>query len=310
MKKKSIFILALCATVMPVAATTTLSQANEAYNAGKFYQAAVLFRKAAVEGESPALCYYNTANAYFQLDSLAEAVVYYRACVRNAPDFLKANLNLAVCYYQLNDLGRCLACIQRTLELDPTHQKALLIQAATLRRAGATAKAVASFENIVRLYPQVEEPYIALGEMYRELGDGDEAITWLESFPSNGKNSEYVYMLLADIYEKSGDLSRAISYLTMAFDLDITKRWTLYRIALLQQQSGNQLVALETCRDGIRRFPDFADIAVLAGTIAFDRQRIDDAEQFFSQGAKNGSPTAVVGLTNVRAWRKAHSPEK
>ena len=40
-------------------------------------------------------------------------------------------------------------------------------------------------------------------------------------------------MLLADLYEKSGDIPRAISYLTMAFDLDNTKQWTLYRIALL-----------------------------------------------------------------------------
>jgi tetratricopeptide (TPR) repeat protein len=307
-KMLSIMVLTLFVTGAPAVATTTLSQANEAYNTGKFYMATKLFRKAAVEGESPALCYYNTANAYFQLDSLAEAVVYYRACVQNAPDFLKANLNLAVCYYQLGDLGRCLACIQRTLELDPTHQKALLIQAATLRRAGAIAKAVVAFENIVRLYPQIEEPYIALGEMYRELGDADEAIAWLESFPPNGKNDEYVDMLLVDLYEKSGDLSRAISCLTMALDLDTTKRWTLYRIALLQQQSGNQLVALETCREGMKRFPDFAEVAVLAGTIAFDRQRIDEAEKFFSQAAKNGSPAAVVGLTNVRAWRKAHGP--
>jgi len=302
-------VLAL-ASLSPVAASKSLQMANESYNTGKFYEAITYFRKAVAEGESPALCYYNTANAYFQLDSLAEAVVFYRACVQNAPDFLKANLNLAVCYYQLNDLGRCLACIKRTLELDPTHQKALLIQAATLRRVGAFAKAVVAFENIIRLYPQIEEAYVALGEMYRELGDADEAIKWLESFPPNGKNAVYVYTLLADLYEKTNDIPRAISYLSMAFDLDKTKEWTVYRIALLQQQSGNQLVALETCRDGLRRFPNFADIAVLAGTIAFERQRIDDAEQFFTQGSKNGSPAAVVGLTNVRNWRKAHVEEK
>ncbi|HMD68730.1 MAG TPA: tetratricopeptide repeat protein [Chitinivibrionales bacterium] len=309
MKSKAFFILMFIAAAMPVAATTSLSQADSAYNAGNFRQAIKLFHKAAGEGETPALCYYNMANAYFQLDSLAEAVVYYRACIQNAPDFFKANFNLAVCYYQLNDLGRCLASIKRTLELDPTHQKALLIQAATLRRVGAVAKAVAAFENIIRLYPQVEEAYIALGEMYRDIGDADEAIKWLESFPLNGKNTLYVDLLLADLYEKARDVSRSISYLAMAFNLDTTKQWTLHRIAQLQLQFGNQLVALETCRDGMRRFPNFADMAVLAGSIAFDRQRIDEAEQFFSLGAKNGSPSAVVGLTNVHNWRKAHMPQ-
>ena len=68
-------------------------------------------------------------------------------------------------------------------------------------------------------------------------------------------------------------------------------------------------MALETCRDGMKRFPNFPDIAVLAGSIAFDRQRIDEAEEFFTQGSKNGSPAAVVGLANVRNWRKAHMPQ-
>jgi tetratricopeptide (TPR) repeat protein len=114
-------------------------------------------------------------------------------------------------------------------------------------------------------------------------------------------------MLLADMYEKSGDIPRAISYLTSAYDLDKKKRGTLYHIAYLQQQSGNELVALEICRDGLKLFPDYADMAVLAGTIAFSHQRIDDAEQLFSIGAKNGSPGAVVGLTNIRNWRKARA---
>jgi tetratricopeptide (TPR) repeat protein len=288
------------------ASATSLSEANDAYAAGKFQIAVKLYRKAAGEGESPALCYYNAANAYFQLDSLAQAVVFYRACIQNAPDFLKAHLNLAVCYYSLNDLGRCMASIERTLQIEPENQKALLIKAATLRACGATAKAVVTFENLNRLYPQMEEPYIALGEIYRELDDQEEATKWLELFPVGGKNSQYVFTLLADLAEKQGDIPRSIFYLNQAFDLDKTKRWTLYRVALLQQQSGSALVALETCRDGLTRFPDFADMAVLAGTISFERGRIDEAERFFNQGSQHGSPAAVVGLSNVRNWRKAH----
>ena len=289
------------------ALASSLSEANEAYSSANFCKAAKLYRRAAGEGESPALCYYNAANAYFQLDSLAQAVVFYRACTQNAPDFLKAHLNLAVCYYSLNDLGRCLASIERTLQIEPEHQKALLIKAVALRGCGATAKAVVTFEKLCRLYPQMEEPYIALGEIYRELDDPDESVKWLEAFPVGGKNGQYVYALLAELYEKKADLSRAIFYAKQAFDLDKTKRWTLYRVALLEQQSGSGLVALETCRDGLTRFPDFADMAVLAGTISFEHGRIDEAERFFTEGSRQGSPAAVVGLSNVRSWRRAHS---
>jgi tetratricopeptide (TPR) repeat protein len=306
MTKRLFFNLVLWSATAALAGTSLLVPASDAYNAGDFERAARLFREAAGKGENPAICCYNAANAYFQMDSLAEAVVYYRACLQDAPDFLKANLNLAVCYYRLDDLPRCLGSVRRTLELDPLHQKALLIQAATLRRVGAIAQSIAAFEKIVRFYSQTEEAYVALGEMYRDLGDEDEAIRWLEMSPSRGKNTVYVYTLLSDLYEKKGDVAGAISYLSSAFDRDTTKQWVLYHIAQLQRQSGNPLVALEVCRDGLKRFPKFADMALLAGSIAFERDHIVEAEAFFAAAARNGSSAAVVGLENVRGWRKAH----
>jgi len=75
---------------------SSMELANDAYNTGKFKLAGALYRKAVKEGESPALCYYNAANAAFQLNNLPQAIVYYRACAQNAPTFTKAHLNLAI----------------------------------------------------------------------------------------------------------------------------------------------------------------------------------------------------------------------
>jgi tetratricopeptide (TPR) repeat protein len=266
-----------------------------------------LYRKAVTEGESPALCYYNIGNSYFQLDSLANAIVYYRSCTQNAPDYYKAYMNLAVCYFNLNDLGRCIASIERVLILEPSNQKALMIKAVAMRQCGATAKAVIAFENLLRFYPETEEAYIALGEMYRDLNDLEESVNWLERSPAGGKNSLYVYSLLAEIFEKKGNISKSIFYLNQSFNIDNSKKWTLYNIALMEKQSGNDLVALETCRKGMDLFPDFADMAVLAGTISFEREKIDEAEHFFKIGARFGSSSAIVGLSNVSNWRRAHA---
>jgi tetratricopeptide (TPR) repeat protein len=175
-----------------------------------------------------------------------------------------------------------------------------------MRQCGATAKAVIAFENLLRFYPETEEAYIALGEIYRDLNDFDESVKWLERSPPGGKNSLYVYSLLAEIFEKKGDISKSIFYLNQSFEIDKSKKWTLYNIALMEKQNGNDLVSLETCRKGLELFPDFADMAVLAGTISFERERMDDAEQFFKIGARFGSPSAVVGLSNISNWRKSH----
>ncbi len=285
---------------------SSMELANEAYNAGKFKLAGAYYRKAVKEGESPALCYYNAANSAFQLNNLPQAIVYYAACAQNAPSFTKAHLNLAICYYTLNDLGKCIASVRRALELEPTNQKALLLHATALRQCGATSKAIAVYETIARLFPTLDDPYIALGEMYRDLGDEEMALRWLLDYPDNGKNLVYVYSLIANVYEQKGDIDHVVYYLNEAFDLDPSKRWIMYQIASIQNNAGNSLVALETCREGLLQFPDFGELAVLGGTIAFERERIADAEYFFTQGEKCGNASAIVGLTNIRNWRKAH----
>lgn len=305
MKKNAIIISILSLLAFRTSAAPLLDSANREYAAGKWTSAVLLYKQAAREGENPALCYFNAANAWYQRDSLARALVYYRATIDCAPAFFKAYLNLAAVYYSLNDMGNCIACMRQGLKLEPANQKALLILAAAYRKSGALAQSIAAFETLARQYPDMEEPCIALGEMYRDLDDGDMAVRWLVAYPSSGKNLSYVYSLLAGVFEEGNDISRALYYLDMSFARDNGKKGTLLHIAQLQRTTGNDLVALETARDGMKRFPDFPDLSLLAGSIAFDHGWLDEAERCFSVAAQHGSANAVIGLQNVKNRRAA-----
>jgi tetratricopeptide (TPR) repeat protein len=150
----------------------------------------------------------------------------------------------------------------------------------------------------------MEEPYIALGEMYRELDDPNEAIRWFMQYPQTGKNLAYVQLELAEIYESENDLDRAIYCLQKSFEKNPSKQWTWYRIAELDERSGNTLVALETAKEGITLFPKFSEIALLAGTMAFKLEKYDEAERYFISAQKIGNAGAVVGLDNIRMIRR------
>jgi protein O-GlcNAc transferase len=286
-----------------------LEQANALYGSGKLTDAIHLYKKASLAGENPALCAYNAANAFYQLDSLAHAVAYYRACINAAPGFFKAYLNLAVAYFTLGDMGNCIATVREGLKLEPNHRKAMLLLAAAYRRCGANARSIATFEDIAHAYPDMEEPYIAMGELYRDLDDPAMAIKWFESYPGSGKNGAYVALALADLYESTGNLDRSLYYLDRSFGFDRTKKWTLYRIAVMQQKMGNELVALETARNALELFPDFSQVALLAGTISFSRGFLGEAESYYAKAEKLGSPEAVIGLANVKNKRKAMADE-
>ena len=284
-----------------IKAGTFLDKANELYSSGRMVESIKAYKKAALNGENPALCFFNAANACYQLDSLAQAVVNYKTCLYYAPDFFKGYLNLAVVYFTLDDLGACISTLNAGLKLEPENQKAQLILATAYRKVGALSDAVIAFERLAKEYPAMEDPYIALGEMYRDLGDNDIAQKWLSAFPPSGKHIDYVYTLLSDMYEAENNLPKALYYLDAAYALDKSKRWTLYRIVTLEDQMGNGLVAYETARIGMERFKNFPELALLAGNIAFKNERYNQAELCYQTAYQLGSASAVVGLQNIKS---------
>jgi tetratricopeptide (TPR) repeat protein len=280
-----------------------LDSANATYTRGNLAESVKLYKKALGAGENPVLCDYNCANAYFQLDSLAKALMFYRQCILGAPDFVKAHLNLTIIYYMLGDLGRCIASAKETLRLDPDNQKLRMVLAAAYEKSGSIPEAAAQYEYIAKKYPEVNETYLALGQIYRNLNDFETAVKWLGEYPPTGQNYPYVLLLISDIYDQAGDQPRSLFYLQKSFDIDNKNKSTFFRIVRTQKRMGNDFVALETALEGMLRFPDFADLALEAGNIAFNRGKLEQAEFCYSKAYALGSPGAVVGLENVRIVR-------
>ena len=71
----------------PVALTPSQKweQANAAYNNGDYASALKQYETIQTEGLHSAALYYNMANAYFKMDELAEAILYYNRALRLAP---------------------------------------------------------------------------------------------------------------------------------------------------------------------------------------------------------------------------------
>ena len=83
----------------PVALTPTQKweQANAAYNNGDYASALKQYETIQTEGLHSAALYYNMANAYFKMDELAEAILYYNRALRLAPadEDIRHNLEYA-----------------------------------------------------------------------------------------------------------------------------------------------------------------------------------------------------------------------
>jgi tetratricopeptide (TPR) repeat protein len=301
--KKNALLLLILFTWHATECGALQSKADAAYNAGKYKDAVALYKKAAIEGENKAICYFNCANAYFQLDSLPQSVVYYNAALGYAPDFFRGHLNLAIVYFTLEDIGACIASLSRALELKPDDDKALLIQAVCFRKAGAIPEAISAFENLIERFPDKDEAYIALAEMYRELDDNEISVAWLLKYPDSGKNEIYVDYTLSDIYEQENNFERALYYIKRTLEKEPQNRSLYYRICILLEKTGNDLVALEEAKRGVELFPDYGDLAVFGGNIAVKYEKIDVAQRLYTIARNAGNPNGVIGLENIRRMR-------
>ncbi|MFW5960349.1 MAG: tetratricopeptide repeat protein [Chitinivibrionales bacterium] len=302
-KKLIIILIITISTAFPTFSGPVTDSANSAYSKGDTKRSITLFQKAADLGENPALCYFNIANGYFKLDSLPQALLYYQLCIGYAPTFFRAHLNLATVLYNLNDIGSAIASAKRALIYKPNNLKAMNLLSAAYKKAEAYPEAIAIMETIFQLYPENGDICISIAEIYRKLEDDTEALNWLKEYPEGGSNQDYVNILLADIYEKKGEHTQAIYYLKKSWEINNSNKWVYYRIVSLQKKSGNPLVALQTASAGLEKMPDFKELALLAGNLAFEAENYDTAERFYSKARELGSAGAVVGLENIRSIR-------
>jgi tetratricopeptide (TPR) repeat protein len=80
-----------------------LARANRAYSAGSFDSAAILYKKVADDGYAAPELYYNLGNAFFKMNDMAHAVLWYERALRLDPGNEDINFNLNVANARISD---------------------------------------------------------------------------------------------------------------------------------------------------------------------------------------------------------------
>ena len=293
--KSALFLL----TIQSILFGSILDSANSAYSQGKLRQSIVLYKKALTAGDNPALCYFNMGNAWFKLDSLPQAAVSYNACSWYAPDFARGHLNRAVVYYQLDEMGECIAAATRALQLDTANSKTMLLLSSAYRRSGALALAATTLEQLLETNPDHTEALWILGSLYYDWADYVTAMRWLTMIDETTTYGAPAAQRLAECAIRMQDTTRALFYLQQSLERDPARRSTLYQIALLLHAIKNDALAIEYINNGLSRFADYADLAMLGGTISLTQKNLGTALHFFAKARALGSAAAIAPLREV-----------
>jgi predicted Zn-dependent protease len=275
------------------------ARANELYGKGSFAEAAVFYRKSIAEGANSSLAYFNMGNCYYQLNAIPKAIGCYREAVDEAPGFFMAYLNLGVLYQLQEDWPATVATLEIADALEPDNKQVVLILAIAYRNLKAYAPAIKCIERALDLDSTLYDCSFLLFDIYQELDDFEEAVKCLDRYPDSEKRAAEKYRLLAGIADVKGEAEKAAYLYRKESELAPDNRVALYNLVGALNKSGHGLLALETAREALRRFGDAADLAVLAGNIAFERKCMREAGEFYKRAYSLNDARGLIGLRNV-----------
>jgi tetratricopeptide (TPR) repeat protein len=296
------FGLILVHLFLLLATADTLSDAQVHYKNGDYHAALQLYEQCVFDAPNPALVYFNMANCWYQLDSLANAAVCYEMALAEAPGFFRAWLNLGILKYNYSDYPGVIAALERARLLEPGNTQLLLILASAYRQLESLSHTIPLLEHAVDVEPGLENAYFMLYEANYRLGNLNQAGQWLKMSPdsASGRNKEKL-TLLAELAEEQGKLNTALARwrkLMVAFPED---RWASYKYVSLLARQETVLLALEEAEGALAKHNGFGELALLAGSIATDAGLLDRARKYFSKAWKCGFSDGLIGLQNLIA---------
>ncbi len=147
-----------------------------AAEAGRFEDAAGLFRRAASARPSDPIARYNLGNALKDLRRLDDAVTAYRNALVLRPDYPEALNNMGVA---LQDLGRNLEAIEayeRARRLKPDYVEAWFNLGNVLKAIGRNIEAVEAYDRALALRPTYAAAHNNRGVALKQMGRHEAAI--------------------------------------------------------------------------------------------------------------------------------------
>ena len=281
-------------------ANSLFDQGNELYRQGRFEHAVKMYEQALMENANRTLVYFNMGNAWYQLNELTKAAACYKMTVNESPDFFSGLLNLGIVLHELEDWPSTIVILEEARTAEPSNKQVLLILSVAYKNLKIYSKAIRCLKESLVIDSTQYDCYFLLYDICQEIEDWYEAQYYLNKYPDSGNRADEKYRLLGSIAEINEDWKYAMRCYRRQIEISPNNKWAWYKMIEITSISGKPLLAIDYARTALKRYPDFGELALMAGNIAFNNNQLDHAERFYMQASRNGEARGLVGLQNIR----------
>ncbi|NDV93664.1 hypothetical protein D0T84_01865 [Dysgonomonas sp. 521] len=233
------------------------------------------------ENEAPETVFSELGFVYVEADCFREAVTYFLKSLKYNPENMDVLSDLAYAYEMLDNFESAIEVTNKILDIEPYTYEAWVNMGKLYSLNEELEKAIDAFDFALTINDSDNNVLKLKAHCLSLSGRAEEAIEIFDSLLKSDPDDVSIYFLLAECYQSLELFDEALHILSYYEKIKGETVESLSRKAYVFFQQGEYNKAAYIVRKGLVSYPDFLDLRMLAGEIAFKEDRLEEAKEFY-----------------------------
>ncbi|MFV0330682.1 MAG: tetratricopeptide repeat protein [Dysgonomonas sp.] len=230
------------------------------------------------EDEDPENIFMELGFLYVEADYFKEAVIYFQESLKYNPENIDVLSDLAYAYEMLGNFDFAITTTNKILDVEPYTYEAWVNLGKLFSLNEEFEKAIDAFDFALTINDS-DSNVLKLRAHCMSLAERvEEAIEIFNELLLSDPEDISIYFLLAECYQSLEMYDEALQCLSKYEAAYIETAELLSKRAYIYIQKGDYNAAYDIVQDGLVKYPDFLDLNMIAGEIAFKQGHYEEAK--------------------------------
>lgn len=233
------------------------------------------------DSEAPETVFAELGFVHVEADCFKEAITYFLKSLKYDPENIDVLSDLAYSYEMQDDFEAAIETTNKILDIEPYTYEAWVNMGKLYSLSEEYEKAIDAFDFALTINDSDSNVLKLKAHCLSLSGRAGEAIEIFDGLLKSNTEDHSIYFLLAECYQSLDMFDEALHILSQYEKIKGETAESLSRKAYVFYQQGEYNKASYIVRKGLRNHPDFSDLRMLAGEIAFKEEHFEEAKEFY-----------------------------
>lgn len=269
------------------------------------------------EDEEPENIFAELGFLYVEADCFKEAIDYFQESLKHDTENIDVLSDLAYAYEMQGDFDSAITATNKILDIEPYTYEAWVNLGKLLSLKEEFEKAIDAFDFALTINDSDNNVIKLKAHCLSLAGRTEESIEIFNELLLSEPEDISIYFLLAECYQTLDMYDEALECLNKYEEAFKETAELLSKRAFLFLQKEEYNTAYNIAQDGLTKYPDFSDLNMVAGEVAFKQENYEEAKAFYLSVYKQNNSNfhlmdrlAIINIKEENYEEAAYYTEK